>query len=71
MFLFRKISSNLAKERRYVVEVRNKKLLDNSFYSMLKANGVGLAWVDSVSMQVSLKSSRISSMSDGKETGKE
>src|SRR3990172_10418245 len=40
----------LPKEHRYVVEARNKKLLDASFYSMLKRNNVALAWVDSVSM---------------------
>ncbi len=48
--LLEKFLGTLPKEHRYVVEVRNKKLLENSFYSMLKANGVGLAWVDSVSM---------------------
>jgi uncharacterized protein YecE (DUF72 family) len=40
----------LPKTHRYVVEVRNKKLLENAFYTMLKANNVSLAWVDSVTM---------------------
>ena len=48
--LLEKFLGTLPKEHRYVVEVRNKKLLENSFYSMLKANGAALAWVDSVSM---------------------
>lgn len=48
--LLEKFLGALPKEHRYVVEVRNKKLLKNSFYSMLRSNGVALAWVDSVSM---------------------
>jgi len=48
--LLEKFLGALPKKHRYVVEVRNKKLLENSFYSMLKANGAALAWVDSVSM---------------------
>jgi uncharacterized protein YecE (DUF72 family) len=41
---------NLPKQHRYVVEVRNKKLLDDSLYSILRDNDVVLAWVDSASM---------------------
>jgi uncharacterized protein YecE (DUF72 family) len=37
----------LPKVHRYVVEVRNKSWLNQDFYSMLKANGVTLAWADS------------------------
>ena len=40
----------LPREYRYVVEVRNKKLLEDSFYSILRDRHVALAWVDSVSM---------------------
>jgi uncharacterized protein YecE (DUF72 family) len=45
-----KFLRRLPKTYRYVVEVRNKKLLENAFYAMLKANNVALAWVDSVTM---------------------
>ena len=48
--LLEKFLGALPKKHRYVVEVRNKKLLGNSFYSMLRKNGVALAWVDSASM---------------------
>jgi uncharacterized protein YecE (DUF72 family) len=41
---------DLPREHRYVVEVRNKKLLNNDFYSLLKEYNVGLAWVDSSQM---------------------
>lgn len=41
---------NLPKEHRYVVEVRNKKLLNGSLYSVLRDNNVALAWIDSPSM---------------------
>lgn len=41
---------NLPTDCRYVVEVRNETLLEDSLYSVLKANNVALAWVDSVSM---------------------
>jgi len=40
----------LPKELHYVVEVRNKKLLEDSFYSVLRNRRAALAWVDSVSM---------------------
>ena len=32
------------------MEVRNKKLLEKNFYSMLRENNTALAWVDSASM---------------------
>jgi uncharacterized protein YecE (DUF72 family) len=38
---------NLPKKHRYVVEVRNRKLLNDSLYSLLRDNNVVLAWVDS------------------------
>jgi uncharacterized protein YecE (DUF72 family) len=41
---------DLPREHRYVVEVRNKKLLNNDFYSLLKEYNVVLAWVDSSQM---------------------
>lgn len=37
----------LPEEHRYVVEIRNKKLLNDEFYSILRNNNVALAWVDS------------------------
>jgi uncharacterized protein YecE (DUF72 family) len=37
----------LPKKYRYVVEVRNRKLLNDSLYSLLRDNNVVLAWVDS------------------------
>ena len=40
----------LPKEHRVVVEVRNKKLLNDSLYSMLRENKAALAWVDSASL---------------------
>jgi uncharacterized protein YecE (DUF72 family) len=40
----------LPKNRRYVVEVRNEQWLNSDFYSLLRANGVGLVWVDSPNM---------------------
>jgi uncharacterized protein YecE (DUF72 family) len=40
----------LPKQHRYVVEVRNRKLLGDSLYSILRDNDVALAWVDSASM---------------------
>jgi len=43
----------LPKTRRYVVEVRDERWLNNDFYSLLKANGVALAWVDSPNMPLS------------------
>jgi uncharacterized protein YecE (DUF72 family) len=38
---------NLPKSHRYVVEVRDKGFLTQGFYSLLKANNIALAWVDS------------------------
>ena len=38
---------SLPKEHRYVVEVRNRKLLNDDLYSVLRENGVALAWVES------------------------
>ncbi len=40
----------LSKNRRYVVEMRDERWLGSDFYSLLRANGVALAWVDSPSM---------------------
>lgn len=40
----------LPKNRRYVVEVRDARWLNNDFYSLLSANDVALAWVDSPTM---------------------
>ncbi len=40
----------LPKTRRYVVEIRNEQWLKSDFYSLLRDNGVVLAWVDSPSM---------------------
>lgn len=37
----------LPKKYRYVVEVRNRRLLNDSFYSALRERNVVLAWVDS------------------------
>jgi len=37
----------LPKENRYVVEVRNKSWLNPTFYTLLRANRVALAWSDS------------------------
>jgi uncharacterized protein YecE (DUF72 family) len=45
--LLRDFLQNLPKKHRYVVEVRNRKLLDEGFYSVLRDNNVVLAWVDS------------------------
>lgn len=50
--LLHEFLNNLPKEHRYVVEVRNKKLLNDSFYSLLKDKNVALAWVDSPFMPV-------------------
>jgi uncharacterized protein YecE (DUF72 family) len=50
--LLREFLKALPKEHRYVVEVRNRKLLGDSFYSILRDNRVALAWVDSPSMPV-------------------
>lgn len=43
----------LPKRHRYVIEVRNKKLLEKSFYSILRNSDVALAWVDSPVMPLS------------------
>ena len=40
----------LPKKHHYVVEVRNKSLLNDGFFSMLKENNVAAAWVDTVKM---------------------
>ena len=40
----------LPRDRRYVVEVRDEGWLKSDFYSLLRANGVALAWVDSPKM---------------------
>jgi len=48
--LLDKFLETLPKNHHYVVEVRNKKLLENNFYSMLRNHNVALAWSDSASM---------------------
>ena len=48
----REFLKNLPKEHRYVVEVRNKKLLSDSLFSILKENDVVLAWVQSPFMPI-------------------
>lgn len=45
--LLRDFLEVLPKKHRYVVEVRNKKLLTESFCSLLRDTHVALAWVDS------------------------
>jgi len=45
--LLRDFLQNLPKSHRYAVEVRNKKLLNESFYSVLRNNNATLAWVES------------------------
>jgi uncharacterized protein YecE (DUF72 family) len=45
--LLRDFLQNLPRGHRYVVEVRNRKLLNDGFYSVLRNNNVVLAWVDS------------------------
>jgi uncharacterized protein YecE (DUF72 family) len=37
---------NLPKSYRFVVEVRNKKMLEEKLYALLRENGIALAWVD-------------------------
>ena len=39
--------NKLPKTQRYVVEVRDEGFLNNAFYSLLRANNVSFAWVDS------------------------
>jgi uncharacterized protein YecE (DUF72 family) len=41
---------HLPDEHRYVVEIRNKKFLNESLYSILKESKVALAWVESASL---------------------
>jgi uncharacterized protein YecE (DUF72 family) len=48
--LLSRFLGNLPKNHHYVVEVRNKKLLEKNFYTMLRENNTALAWVDSASM---------------------
>jgi uncharacterized protein YecE (DUF72 family) len=45
--LLRDFLKDLPRQHRYVVEVRNRKLLNASFFSLLRDNHVALAWVDS------------------------
>jgi uncharacterized protein YecE (DUF72 family) len=45
--LLRDFLPTLPKKHRYVVEVRNRRLLNHDFYSVLRDNNVVLAWVDS------------------------
>jgi uncharacterized protein YecE (DUF72 family) len=45
--LLRDFLPTLPKKHRFVVEVRNRKLLKEAFYSVLRENGVALALVDS------------------------
>jgi uncharacterized protein YecE (DUF72 family) len=40
----------LPKHQRYLVEVRDAEFLNEDFYSLLRANNVALAWVDSPNM---------------------
>jgi uncharacterized protein YecE (DUF72 family) len=47
LHLLRDFLPTLPKKHRFVVEVRNRKLLEGDFYSVLKENGVALALVDS------------------------
>jgi len=44
--ILREFLENLPKQHRYVVEVRNRKLLNDGLYSILKDNDTALAWVD-------------------------
>jgi uncharacterized protein YecE (DUF72 family) len=45
--LLRDFLQTLPKTHRYAVEVRNRKLLNHDFYSVLRDNNVVLAWADS------------------------
>jgi uncharacterized protein YecE (DUF72 family) len=45
--LLRDFLQTLPSKHRYVVEVRNRKLLNGDLYSVLRENNVVLAWVDS------------------------
>jgi uncharacterized protein YecE (DUF72 family) len=48
----REFLKNVPKKHRYVVEVRNKKLLNDSLFSILKEYDVVLAWVQSPYMPI-------------------
>jgi uncharacterized protein YecE (DUF72 family) len=48
--LLRNFLQTLPKTHRYAVAVRNRKLLNHDFYSVLRDNNVVLAWADSPSM---------------------
>jgi uncharacterized protein YecE (DUF72 family) len=48
----REFLKNVPKKHRYVVEVRNKKLLNDSLFSILKEYNVVLAWVQSPYMPI-------------------
>jgi uncharacterized protein YecE (DUF72 family) len=41
-----KFLNNLPKEYQYAVEVRNKTLLNNNLFSVLKDNNIALVWID-------------------------
>jgi len=45
--LLREFLENLPKGNRYVIEVRNRDILNESLYSVLRENNAVLAWVDS------------------------
>jgi uncharacterized protein YecE (DUF72 family) len=45
--LLRDFLPTLPRKHRYVVEVRNRKLLNHDFYSVLRDHNVALAWADS------------------------
>jgi len=47
MPLLREFLERLPKRHRYVVEVRNKTLLANSLYEILRDSSVALAWIES------------------------
>ncbi len=48
--ILRRYLEILPSKHRYVVEIRNRQLLGDDLFSVLKDRGVALAWVDSVSM---------------------
>ncbi len=48
--LLRDYLKTLPKEYRYAVEVRNKSLLTEELYALLKEHGIALAWVDAAKM---------------------
>ncbi len=47
--------AGLPRDLRFVVEVRNKSLLNERFFEVLKSNNVALAWVDSPIMPPTLE----------------